>query len=190
MSSIRPAIPDFMGEVISSLKVVDTAIFVMNAVEGVQVGTELAWNYAEEFGKPSMFVINHLDKGDADFRMLIAQMKERFGYGATVVQLPAEGGTRAIIDVLLMKQLTFPEGKHRARSRRYRRSVPRGSRGVSHDAHRGYRGERRGPHGPLFREGRTQRRRDAGRLAPGHAAPATLPDFRDVCYWEQWAFLV
>ena len=105
-----PGYPDFMGEVISSLKVVDTAIFVMNAVEGVQVGTELAWNYAEEFGKPSMFVINHLDKGDADFRMLIAQMKERFGHGATVVQLPVGGGTRAIIDVLLMKQLTFPEG--------------------------------------------------------------------------------
>ena len=104
-----PGYPDFIGEVVSSLKVADTAIFVMHAGEGVQVGTELAWNYGEKIGKPSMFVINHMDKEEADFRMLVAQIKERFGHGATVVQIPCGPGTRAIIDVLLMKQLTFPE---------------------------------------------------------------------------------
>src|SRR5690606_25342886 len=79
------------------------------AVEGVQVGTELAWTYGEMINKPSMFVINHLDKPDSDFRMLVEQMKDRFGHGATVVQIPGGTGTRAIIDVLMMKQLTFPE---------------------------------------------------------------------------------
>lgn len=103
-----PGYPDFVGEVISALRVADTAIFVMNAVEGVQVGTELAWTYGEMIGKPSMFVINHADKPDADFRAIIAQLKERFGHGATVVQIPGGAGTRSIIDVLLMKQLTFP----------------------------------------------------------------------------------
>lgn len=106
-----PGYPDFMGEVIASLKVADTAVFVMNAAEGVQVGTELAWTYARMTRIPSMFVINHLDKAEADFRALVSQIKERFGRGATVVQLPAGPGSRSIIDVLLMKQITFPVGR-------------------------------------------------------------------------------
>ena len=106
-----PGYPDFVGEVIASLKVSDTAIYVMNAAEGVQVGTELAWTYGTMTEKPSMFVINHLDQGEADFRALVEQLQERFGRGATVVQLPGGAGTRSIIDVLLMKQLTFPEDK-------------------------------------------------------------------------------
>ena len=106
-----PGYPDFVGEVIASLKVADTALYVMNAAEGVQVGTELAWTYGEMTRTPSMFVINHLDQGAADFRALVDQMQGRFGRGATVVQLPGGAGTRSIIDVLLMKQLTFPEGK-------------------------------------------------------------------------------
>lgn len=106
-----PGYPDFVGEVIASLKVADTAIFVMNATEGVQVGTELAWAYAKQTRTPSIFVINHFDKPEADFRSLVAQLKERFGRGATVLQLPGKPGSRSVIDVLLMKQLTFPTGQ-------------------------------------------------------------------------------
>ena len=98
-----PGYPDFAGEVIASLKVADTAVYVMHAVEGVQVGTELAWTYGSMTGKPSMFVINQLDQGGASFRSLVEQMKQRFGRGATVVQLPGGAGSRSIIDVLLMK---------------------------------------------------------------------------------------
>jgi elongation factor G len=105
-----PGYPDFVGEVISSLKVADTAIFVMNAVEGVQVGTELGWSYGAVTQTPSMFVINHIDHAASDFLPLVAQMKERFGNGATVVQFPTGAGSRSIVDVLLMKQLTFDEG--------------------------------------------------------------------------------
>ena len=102
-----PGYPDFVSEVAASLHVVDTAIFVINAAEGVQVGTELAWRAAEDDSTPTMFVINHLDKQNTDFRSVVAQIKERFGRGATVVQLPVGGSTRSIIDVLLMKQITF-----------------------------------------------------------------------------------
>ena len=105
-----PGYPDFAGEVITSLKVSDTAVFVIHAMEGVQVGTELAWGYAERANSPSMFVLNQLDRGETDFRALVAQIQERFGRGATVVQLPGGSGTRSIIDVLLMKQLYFKEG--------------------------------------------------------------------------------
>ncbi|MEM1126062.1 MAG: elongation factor G [Bacteroidota bacterium] len=103
-----PGYPDFMGEVIAALKVADTAMYVMNAAEGVQVGTELSWTYGEMTDTPSMFVINHLDRADSDFRILVEQMRERFGRGATIVQIPGGAGTRAIIDVLLMKQIRFP----------------------------------------------------------------------------------
>lgn len=105
-----PGYPDFSGEVITALKVSDTAVFVLNAMEGVQVGTELAWGYAEKANVPSMFVLNQLDRSETNFRDLVAQIQKRFGRGATVVQLPGGPGTRSVIDVLLMKQLYFPEG--------------------------------------------------------------------------------
>ncbi len=104
-----PGYPDFAGEVIAALKVADTAAYVMNAVEGVQVGTELAWRYGEMTQTPAMFVLNHLDHAKSDFRELVDQVKDRFGRGATVVQIPGGQGTRSIIDVLLMKQLVFAE---------------------------------------------------------------------------------
>ncbi len=102
-----PGYLDFVGEVVTALKVADTAVFVLDAAEGVQVGTEQAWRYCQATGTPSMFVINKLDQDQADFSEIVRQMHERFGRAATVVQLPAGSGTRSIIDVLLMQQITF-----------------------------------------------------------------------------------
>ncbi len=102
-----PGYPDFVGEVVASLHVADAAVFVINAAEGVQVGTELAWRTAEELGKPAMFVINHLDKSGTDFRATVEQIRERFGRGASIVQLPYGEGSRTVVDVLLMKQIAF-----------------------------------------------------------------------------------
>lgn len=105
-----PGYPDFVAEVVAALNVADAAVFVLNGQEGVQVGTETAWSYAEANNMPSMFVINQLDRSDADFRTLVKPIQERFGRAATVVQLPGGKGSRSVIDVLVMKQLTFPEG--------------------------------------------------------------------------------
>ncbi len=104
-----PGYLDFVGEVVTALKVADTAIFVLDAVEGVQVGTEQAWRYCEATGTPSMFVINKLDQEKADFHEIVRQMHDRFGRAATVVQIPGGRGSRTIIDVLLMKALRFDE---------------------------------------------------------------------------------
>ncbi|NND70982.1 MAG: elongation factor G [Rhodothermales bacterium] len=109
-----PGYPDFVGEVIASLRVADTALFLINAGEGVEVGTELGWMAGEDFNIPAMFVVNHLDKPDTRFDDVVSQIQERFGRNATIVQLPAGSGSRAIIDVLVMKQLSFPEGSDRA----------------------------------------------------------------------------
>jgi len=105
-----PGYPDFVSEVIAAMKVADTALYVMDARSGVQVGTELSWTYGEMTETPSMFVINHLDDSAADYRMLLEQIKDRFGRGATAVQIPAGTGSRSIIDVLHMQQLHYPDG--------------------------------------------------------------------------------
>ena len=106
-----PGYPDFVSEVIASMKVADTAIYVMDARAGVQVGTELAWTYGEMTETPAMFVLNHMDHAASDFRLLVEQVQERFGRSATVVQIPGGAGTRSIIDVLKMKQLFYPDGQ-------------------------------------------------------------------------------
>ncbi|HIL57059.1 MAG TPA: elongation factor G [Rhodothermales bacterium] len=106
-----PGYLDFSAETITALKVADTAIFVLDAAEGVQVGTELGWSYTERTETPAMFVLNKLDTADSDFESALARVKERFGNAAAPVQLPGGSGSRTIIDVLLMKQIRFePDG--------------------------------------------------------------------------------
>ncbi len=101
-----PGYPDFIGEVVAAMRVVDTAVFVMNAQESIEVGAELAWSCAAENGRPSMFVINQVDRQHADVERLTGEIIDRFGASASVVQFPG-GDSNTIIDVLLMKQLTF-----------------------------------------------------------------------------------
>ncbi len=100
-----PGYPDFIGEVVAAMHVADTAVFVMNAQDGVEVGAELAWSCAAKASRPAMFVINQLDRQHADFESLQAQIANRFGASASVLQFPGEI-PGAIVDVLLMKQIT------------------------------------------------------------------------------------
>ena len=55
---------DFVGEMISALSVADGAIILVDSVAGIEVGTELAWNYSEQFNLPRFFVINKMDLPD------------------------------------------------------------------------------------------------------------------------------
>ncbi len=103
-----PGYPDFIGEVVAAMRVVDTAVFVMSAQDGVEVGAELAWSCAASNGRPSMFVISQIDRQHADVERLIGQIVDRFGASASLVQFPG-GDANTIIDVLLMKQLTYAE---------------------------------------------------------------------------------
>lgn len=105
-----PGYPDFLGEVVSSLRAAEAAIFVINGAEGVQVGTEIGWQTAADLGIPAMFVINHLDRADSNFESVVDQIQDRFGRAATVVQVPGGSGTRSIVDVLVMKQLSHTAG--------------------------------------------------------------------------------
>src|SRR5690348_14350792 len=62
-----PGFDDFVGEVIANLKVADTALIMVNAAAGVEVGTELVWEYVEDYKTPSIFVINQMDHQKADY---------------------------------------------------------------------------------------------------------------------------
>ena len=105
-----PGFDDFIGEVVAPLKVADTALIVLNAAAGVEVGTELVWEYIEKYNTPAMFVVNQMDHPKADFEMTLEQAKERFGNKLIEVQYPFNTGDdfNAIIDALRMVMYEFP----------------------------------------------------------------------------------
>ncbi|MGZ5263493.1 MAG: GTP-binding protein, partial [Kaistella sp.] len=105
-----PGFDDFVGEVVSSLKVADTAVIVLNAANGVEVGTELVWEYVEKYHTPAIFVINQMDHPKADFEKTLEQAKERFGSKVVPIQYPYNSGANfnAIIDALRMVMYEFP----------------------------------------------------------------------------------
>jgi elongation factor G len=103
---------DFVGEVVSGVKVADTAIMVLNGAHGVEVGTELLWEYIDEFGTPTVFVINQLDHEQADYERTLEQAQERFGNKVIPVQFPVRTGIgfNSIVDALRMVMYVFPDG--------------------------------------------------------------------------------
>jgi elongation factor G len=105
-----PGLDDFAGEMIASLRVSDTCVMVINASHGVEVGTELIWNYAEEFSKPVLFAINHIDHPKADFESSLQSLKAHFGAKVTQMQYPLNQGAdfNEIIDLLNMVLYRFP----------------------------------------------------------------------------------
>lgn len=105
-----PGFDDFIGEVVSALKVADTAIMLLNAKNGVEVGTELIWEYVEDFETPAVFVINQIDHEKADFDATFEQAKNRFGSKVLPVQYPLNPGTgfNTILDALRMVMYVFP----------------------------------------------------------------------------------
>ncbi len=105
-----PGFEDFIGEVISALKVADTGVMVLNAQFGVEVGTEITWEYAERFQTPMIIAVNHLDHEKSDFDTTVEQARSRFGNGVTVIQYPLNQGAgfNTIVDVLKMTAYKFP----------------------------------------------------------------------------------
>lgn len=104
-----PGFDDFIGEIVSSVRVADTCVIVINAQHGVEVGTGLIWNYIDRFSKPTLFAINQADHPKADFDGALASLKERFGGAVTQMQYPLTTGEgfNAIIDLLKMVMYRF-----------------------------------------------------------------------------------
>jgi elongation factor G len=105
-----PGYDDFSGEVLSALRVADTGVMLLNANFGVEVGSDIIWEYTEHFKTPMIFAVNKLDHEKADFDKTVSQAKEHFGKNVLVVQYPLNQGLEfdSIVDVLRMTMYKFP----------------------------------------------------------------------------------
>lgn len=97
-----PGYADFIGEVLAGARVADIAAILVDAAAGVQVGTETAWQIAEERRLPRLVVVNRLDRENAGWEKSVAAIQRMFGSRCTPLHLPigAEGGFTGVIDVL------------------------------------------------------------------------------------------
>lgn len=104
-----PGYSDFYGEVVGSMRVMDTAFIVVSAASGVEVGTELVWHEAEKNSVPRFVVINKLDRENIDFDNVYNGLTETFGHQVVLAQFPVETGPNfdSIIDLFRMKLLKF-----------------------------------------------------------------------------------
>ncbi|MEA3443939.1 MAG: elongation factor G [Bacteroidota bacterium] len=106
----NPGLDDFVGGSITSYAVTDLAVMLVNAQNGVEVGTEIQGRHAERLNKPMMFVVNHLDHDKANFEKTLETLKERFASNIVIAQYPVDTGTAfdSIIDVVKMKMYKYP----------------------------------------------------------------------------------
>ena len=105
-----PGLDDFIGEVISSIRVADTIVTVLNGQYGVEVGTEIIWNYIDRFRKPTLFVINQIDHPGLHFEESLKSIRTLVGNNAVQIQYPLPmDGHQCIVDVLKMRMYKFAE---------------------------------------------------------------------------------
>jgi elongation factor G len=104
-----PGYADFIGDAKAALWASDNAAIAVHAQSGVEVGTDKAWEISEEFGRPVLFLVNHLDKEQADFDGTLASIQDHFGSGCAPLQIPGNPGPgfNQIIDVLHGKLHTY-----------------------------------------------------------------------------------
>jgi elongation factor G len=97
-----PGYLDFVADVHAALRVADLAVFVVSAVDGVEVGTETAWNLAAKLGVPRMIFVNKLDRERASFERTLDELRDTFGAGIAPLELPigAEASFRGVADLL------------------------------------------------------------------------------------------
>ena len=106
-----PGSDDFIGGAVSAFKVCENGILVINAQQGVEVGTDIFARYADKYKLPLIVAVNQLDSEKADWEKTIAEMKETFGHKPIVVQFPVNPGPSfdGFIDVLKMKYYHFKD---------------------------------------------------------------------------------
>ena len=100
-----PGYTDFVGEVISALRVADGAIILVDSVAGLEVGTEIAWNHCDAFKMPRFVVINKMDRDNADYKKAIASVQEFSPVRLVLAQIPwgEKAAFKGVIDLLTMK---------------------------------------------------------------------------------------
>ena len=107
-----PGYADFVGEVKAGLRVADAALVVVTAEKGVEVGTELTWQYSDERNLPRMVLINKLDRENTSFDNALKSLRDRFGLKVVPLQIPIgeQSGFRGVVDLVSQKGFTFEGG--------------------------------------------------------------------------------
>src|SRR3984893_5472222 len=107
-----PGYADFLGEVKAGLRVADAALVVVTAEKGVEVGTELTWQYADERNLPRIVLINKLDRENTSFDNALKSLRDRFGLKVVPLQIPIgeQAGFRGVVDLVSQKGFTFEGG--------------------------------------------------------------------------------
>ena len=106
-----PGHVDFTIEVERSLRVLDGAVALLDANQGVEPQTETVWRQADKYGVPRMIFVNKMDKIGADFFLSVQMVRDRLGANPIVIQLPigAENNFRGIIDLVRMKAVVWDD---------------------------------------------------------------------------------
>ena len=110
-----PGYLDFSGEVVQATRVADSAIIVIDAKAGIEVGTELAWDYATAANLPKIFFINKFDDNEARFNKVLDQLHERFGKTVCPLTIPMvkDGNVVGAIDLIDQTAHVFDKnGRH------------------------------------------------------------------------------
>jgi elongation factor G len=108
-----PGYSDFGTDTMAALAVADLAVFVVSAVEGVEVQTELMWKAAAKLGLPRMIFVNKLDRERASFTRTLEQLQQTFGAGIAPLELPIgeEASFVGVADLLSDTAITYQNGK-------------------------------------------------------------------------------
>ncbi|HEX9467416.1 MAG TPA: elongation factor G [Acidimicrobiia bacterium] len=108
-----PGYADFVSDVAAALRAADLAVFVVSAVEGVEVQTEIVWRMADELGLPRAVFVNKLDRERASFSRTLDQLKEKFGAGVAPLQLPIgdEAEFHGLVELLDDTAVLYANGK-------------------------------------------------------------------------------
>ncbi|MHB8328953.1 MAG: elongation factor G [Acidimicrobiales bacterium] len=106
-----PGHVDFTVEVERSLRVLDGAVAVFDAVAGVEPQTETVWRQANKYAVPRICFVNKMDRVGADFPRAVSMIKDRLDANPAVIQLPigVEGGYQGIVDLLRMEALVWDD---------------------------------------------------------------------------------
>jgi elongation factor G len=106
-----PGADDFVGGTVSSLHVADTGIILVNAQNGVEVGTEIHSRWLQKFNKPAVVVVNKCDHDHANFDKAVETIKESLGGDAVLAQYPVNAGPGfdSIVDIIQMKLYKYPK---------------------------------------------------------------------------------
>ncbi|MCL4458694.1 MAG: elongation factor G [Chloroflexi bacterium] len=108
-----PGYADFIGEVKEAARIVDSAVILLDAVAGIEVGTELVWGYCDEQGLHRLVFVNKIDRENANFQRVVDQLRARYGPRLVPVELPigSEDNFQGVVDLVKMQAYIGPKAE-------------------------------------------------------------------------------